>query len=485
MVCLGLLAMLMPYMPHTTAMTIMQRDIPATAWLGKIEARGGPLFLQIVHYLEAGIAAGKLRAGDRLTPQRVVARSLGIDLTTVTRAYSEARRRQLLVADGARGTFVAVPKVELRGMVDLSLNIPPPPAQADLHDLLKVGLAQVLLRSEVDVLMTYHRGGGSDADRQAGACWLAPMLGNVDVDRIVASPGSQAALCALLLASTSAGDAVLCEPLVYPGIRAAATQLGRRLADVEVDDEGMLPASLEQVAKRTGGRVVYLNPTIQNPTTVTMPERRRRAIVKMATRLDLQIIEDDPYWLLADDAPAPLARMAPERVHYVSTLSKCLSPGLRTAFVVSPDTARRVAFLAALRTFSLMRAPLTAVLVTQWLNDGTAQRILAGVRTEARARQELVEQALPGRTLPRYSSREGIHMWLELPSYWTARAFARAARAQGLAVTSSDAFSSSPAATNAIRISLGEGHDRRRMALALSRLSGLLARQPAIDAAVV
>ena len=67
-------------------MTIMPRDIPASAWLGKIEARGGPLFLQIVHYLEEAIAAGKLRAGDRLTPQRVAARSLGVDLTTVTRS---------------------------------------------------------------------------------------------------------------------------------------------------------------------------------------------------------------------------------------------------------------------------------------------------------------------------------------------------------------------------------------------------------------
>ena len=472
-------------MLHTNAKTIMQKDIPAWAWLGAIDGRGGPLFLQIVQFLEEGIASGRLSAGDRLTPQRAVAGWLGVDLTTVTRAYSEARKRHLLVADGARGTFVAAQKVELRGMVDLSLNIPPPPAGADLHELLKVGLTQVLLRSDADVLMTYHLGGGSDADRGAGARWLQPMLGSLGAERVVAAPGSQAALCALLLSLTAPGDVALCEPLVYPGIRAAAAHLGRTLADVEVDDEGMLPASLEQVAKRTGGRVVYLNPTIQNPTTVTMPERRRRAVVKVAARLDLQIIEDDPYWLLADEAPTPLARLAPERVHYVSTLSKCVSPGLRTAFVVSPDAARQGAFLNALRSFSLMRTPLTAVLVTQWLNDGTAQGILAGIRTEARARQELVQQTLPGTAVNRHASREGIHVWLPLPSYWTAPAFAHAAAAEGLAVTPSNAFSSSRNATNAIRISLGEGRDRRRMALALSRLCGLLARKPVDDQGVV
>ena len=463
----------------------MPSDIPAPAWLGEIDPRGGPLYLQIVQSLEDGIAAGRLRVGDRLTPQRVVASHLGVDLTTVTRAYAEARKRHLLQAEGARGTFVAARKMDLVALVDLSLNIPPQPTTPDLQDLLRHGLAQVLLRADVDLLMTYHLAGGSEADRGAGARWLAPMLGELGPERVVASPGSQAALCALILACTRPGEVLLCEPLVYPGFRAAALQLGRRVEDVAIDDEGMLPSALEQVARRSGARVVYLNPTIQNPTTVTMPERRRRAIAKVAARLDLEIIEDDPYWLLADAAPPPLARLAPERVHYVSTLSKCLSPGLRTAFVVSPDAARQVAFLSALRSFSLMRAPLTAVLVTQWLHDGTAQRILAGVRTEARARQALAAQTLGGRIGNPHMSRDGIHLWLDLPSYWTARAFSRSARAEGLAITPSDAFSSGTTATNAIRISLGEGRDRKRMALALARLSGLLARKPAGEEAVV
>ena len=463
----------------------MPSDIPAPAWLGEIDPRGGPLYLQIVQSLEDGIAAGRLRVGDRLTPQRVVASHLGVDLTTVTRAYTEARKRHLLQAEGARGTFVAARKMDLVALVDLSLNIPPQPTTPDLQDLLRHGLAQVLLRADVDLLMTYHLAGGSEADRGAGARWLAPMLGELGPERVVASPGSQAALCALILACTRPGEVLLCEPLVYPGFRAAALQLGRRVEDVAIDDEGMLPSALEQVARRSGARVVYLNPTIQNPTTVTMPERRRRAIAKVAARLDLEIIEDDPYWLLADAAPPPLARLAPERVHYVSTLSKCLSPGLRTAFVVSPDAARQVAFLSALRSFSLMRAPLTAVLVTQWLHDGTAQRILAGVRTEARARQALAAQTLGGRIGNPHMSRDGIHLWLDLPSYWTARAFSRSARAEGLAITPSDAFSSGTTATNAIRISLGEGRDRKRMALALARLSGLLARKPAGEEAVV
>jgi DNA-binding transcriptional MocR family regulator len=172
-------------------------------------------------------------------------------------------------------------------------------------------------------------------------------------------------------------------------------------------------------------------------------------------------------------------------VHYVSTLSKCLSPGLRTAFVVSPDAARQAAFLSALRSLSLMRAPLTAVLVTQWLHDGTAQRVLAGVRAEARARQALAAHVFGSVPAHRHMSRDGIHLWLVLPGYWTAEAFARAARDEGLSITPSNAFSSGPSDVNAIRISLGGGRDKKRIALALSRLSGLLASKPSTQHAVV
>ncbi len=83
-----------------------------------------------------------------------------MDLTTVTRAFAEAKRRNLIEARGALGTFVAPPKVELAQMVDLSMNVPPPPAGVDFHDLLQRGLSQVLLRSDAHLLMTYQLGGG-------------------------------------------------------------------------------------------------------------------------------------------------------------------------------------------------------------------------------------------------------------------------------------------------------------------------------------
>jgi DNA-binding transcriptional MocR family regulator len=210
-------------------------------WLPRLAAHGGPRFLQIADALQAALADGSLKPGDRLPPQRHLAAQLGVDLTTVTRAYDEARRRNLLEGRGARGTYVAAAKIELTAILDLSMNTPPPPEGVDFDDMLKQGLSQVLMRADNDLLMNYHLGGGSDSDCKAAAKWLAPMFGDLDARQLVVCPGAQAAIAALILALTEPGDVILAEPATYPGLRAAATQFGRRLIAVEADKHGMLP----------------------------------------------------------------------------------------------------------------------------------------------------------------------------------------------------------------------------------------------------
>jgi DNA-binding transcriptional MocR family regulator len=460
----------------------MQESDAIPAWAADFVRGAGPRYMQIVGFIERAVASGDLSPGDRLPAQRRLADALRVDLTTVTRAYTEARRRNLLEAHGALGTYVAAPKVELTQMIDLSMNIPPAAADIDLDDLLKQGVSQVLMHTDADLLMTYHLGGGSKTDRAAGALWLAPMFHAVNPNRVVACPGAQSALAALILALTQPGDVIVAESLCYPGLRSAAEQLGRRVVAIDADADGMHPDALEKACREQGARLVYLNPTIQNPTTATMPAHRRRDIASMAARYGIKIIEDDPYWLLADDAPAPLAYVAPEHVYYVSTLSKCLTPGLRTAYVLSPDAQSQDRFLAALRAFVLMSTPLMTALVTQWIHDGSAARLLAGVRTEARARQALAGHILAGATR---KPPGGIHVWHTLPSYWTSRELARAARTEGLSVTSSDAFYSGANPPNAIRISLGGVRDRPHLATALKKLAELLVQKPAMHREII
>ncbi|BBB70126.1 hypothetical protein UNDYM_5873 [Undibacterium sp. YM2] len=334
---------------------IQDEDVPI--WLPRLAVHGGPRFLQIADALQAAVTEGSLKPGERLPTQRQLAEQLDVDLTTVTRAYDEARRRNLLEGRGARGTYVAAPKVELNAVLDLSMNTPPPPDGVDFDDMLKQGLSQVLMRADSALLMNYHLAGGSDSDRQAGARWLEPMFGHLDTQQLVVCPGAQAAIAALILVLTEPGDVILAEAMTYPGLRAAAAQFGRRIIAVEADQHGMLPEMLERACRQHKPGLVYLNPTLQNPTAITMPEHRRKEIASIAKRCNVRIVEDDPYWLLADAPPPPIARFASEQVYYISTLSKCLTPGLRVAFVLIHDPQERERFLIALRSFALMGSP--------------------------------------------------------------------------------------------------------------------------------
>jgi len=461
--------------------TMQDENLPT--WLPRLTVHGGPRFLQIADALQAAVADGSLKPGDRLPPQRHLAARLEVDLTTITRAYDEARRRNLLEGRGARGTYVAAPKVELTSILDLSMNTPPPPDGVDFDDMLKQGLSQVLMGADNELLMTYHLGGGSGSDRKAGAEWLEPMFGPLDSLQVVVCPGAQAAIAALILALTEPGDVILAEPMSYPGLRAAATQFGRHIVAVEADKHGMVPEMLEEACRQHKPGLLYLNPTLQNPTAITLPERRRKEVASIAKRCNVRIVEDDPYWLLADAPPPPVATFAPEQVVYISTLSKCLTPGLRVAFVLLRNPQERERFLVALRSFALMVAPLTAALATQWILDGSAGGLMEGVRNEARRRHRMARDILAGR----YSGAgDGLHVWLELPAYWNSSQLARAADSEGIAVTPAEAFATGSASVNAIRISLGSIKDRGRLQAALRRLSHLLAQRPeSFSAAVV
>lgn len=440
------------------------------AWIRPLSAGGGPRYLQIVDLIAAGIDRGLLRPGDRLPPQRTLAQLLDVDLTTVTRAYAEARHRKLLDAVTGRGSFIPAQTAEAGPSIDLSMNIPPPPRGLRLGDLMERGLAEVLSRSNVDQLMTYQVGAGSRADRSAASKWLEPLLGHVEPERIVISAGAQAAIAALLSTLTRPGDAVAADPLTYPGFLSAALQLGLKAVPAETDDEGIRPDALAACIRKHNPRLIYLTPTMQNPTTITMPARRRRDIAKIAQTHNLPIIEDDPYSMLAGDAPSPLATTLPQQTYYIATLSKSLTPGLRTAFVVVPDPAHMDPLLSALRTFTLMPAPLMVSLVTNWIRDGSAVDLLNAVRDEAAIRQRLAKSILPASAR---AHPNGLHIWQPLPAHWDRHRLVQAARQEGLGVTAADAFALA-AAPDAVRISIGGVGERTRLAEALKTLADIM-----------
>lgn len=456
-------------------------------WLPDLTQSDKPRYLAIADRIAADIAGGALSAGDRLPPQRRLAESLAVDFTTVARGYVEAQRRGLVESRVGQGTFVkavptkavapdrdSIPRVSAPELVDLSMTLPPEPDDPALVARLRQGMVEISER--LVSLLRYQPLGGSPADKAAAGLWLGRRGLMPAPEQVFVVPGANAALLAMLSNLAKPGDVVLCEALTYPGIRSISAQLGLPLTGLAMDGEGLDPEAFAEACGRLKPKALYLNPVLQNPTAITMPERRRGEIAAIARRHGVAIIEDDAYGFVPPDAPAPFAALAPELTWHIAGLSKCLGAGLRLAYVVVPDLRSGWPFAAALRASSIMASPLTAALATHWIEDGSADALLAFVRAETEARQRLAAEILPAG-----SSRAdplSFNLWLELPQLWTRAAFVGQMQATGIGIVASDAFAAKGPAPEAARICLGGPIGRKALGDALAFMAHALEQAP-------
>jgi DNA-binding transcriptional MocR family regulator len=450
-------------------------------WIPTISELSGPRYQRIVEAMEADIAAGRLVRGQQLPTQRALAKALGIDLTTVTRAYTEARRRGILEARVGQGTFVSETSarraVDLPHPVaiDLSMNVPPHPLEAQLDDRILGGLGALREQSGLTAFLNYQPPGGSAHELDVAAKWMRPRVPHVRPERLVIFPGTQTILFNLLAYLAKPGDVVLTEALTFPGIKAIAERLRVKLVGVTMDEGGILPDALAKACREHKPTAVYLIPTLHNPTTATLSAERRNAIAKIIREADTTLIEDDAYGLL-DRSASPIANLIPERTYLATTLSKCIAPALRVAYLITPDGNTQQEMRAYLQSAVQMPAPLMVALVTHWLETGVADRIIAAIRSEAVGRQQLAQRALKGFQF--VAKPAAHHLWLRLPDGWSRPDVTSHLLRNGLAVIASDAFVVDGTPPHAARLSLGAARNRAELTQALQILVGAL-RKPA------
>ncbi|RZN26681.1 hypothetical protein CWO90_25865 [Bradyrhizobium sp. Leo121] len=149
----------------------------------------------------------------------------------------------------------------------------------------------------------------------------------------------------------------------------------------------------------------------------------------------------------------------------MASLSKCIAPGLRVSFVLTPGRASAELLAAALRASVQMPTPLTVALVTRWLQDGSANAIIGAIRAEAAARQKLAASVLAPHCFLAHPN--GHHIWIPLPGDWTSTEWAPHVQRQGLAVASSEPFTVDSVPPHAVRISLGAASSRSDLIRAL------------------
>ncbi len=389
------------------------------SWAPEIGTSGKPRYIEIADAIEDDVKIGRLAPGHRLPPQRVLADRLGLDFTTISRAYSEARARGLVESHVGRGTFIragaAAPSAEAdprRARArDLQMNMPPEPDDPDLLATMRAGLGAVA--ADLVPLLRYQSPTGGEQDRAAALSWLS-LRGMVpNLDRIAITPGAHATMTAILLTLAEPGDRVLCEAITYPGLRSIARQLRLELVGLAEDADGILPDALEAAIVEHAPKALYLNPTLRNPTTHTLPVARRMEIAAVLLRHGTPLIEDDAYGFIPPNPPAPIATLAPALTWHIGGLAKCIGAGLRLAFTIAPDSRAAYLLSQSLRTTAVMASPLATALMTRWIEDGTADRIRRFIRAETAARQAIAAEVLGGFAYE--STPHAFNLWLRLP----------------------------------------------------------------------
>ena len=447
-------------------------------WVPYLTDRPGARYAALAEAIAEGARSGELPPGTRLPPQRALAAALGVNLTTVTRAYALAAEMGVVSGEVGRGTFIRLLPDAGRmpwpagsqGAIDLCSNFPPPTAGA-------VELAQALgslKGSAASDLLRYQPGGAHPAHLAAGAAWLAKLGVEAPAERLLMTSGAVHGVFLSLLALCRPGDRVLTEELASPAVIGACNSLGLRAEGLAMDQDGVRPDALKQALGRGGARALVLVPNLQNPTLAIMSTMRRFELVEVLRNRETMIVEDDAYGALLStaDRPPPLAALAPDRTCYATSLSKAVAPGLRVGFLAVPPPLR-AATLGALRVSTWMTSPLLGHVATRWIKDGTAERLAARQREAARHRQELARRILgpfAGRGHP-----GALHIWLRLPEPWRAEEFAAYVQERGVTVLPAGSMAvETGLRPAAVRVSLCNESEERVVA-GLEVLSGVLA----------
>jgi GntR family transcriptional regulator/MocR family aminotransferase len=433
----------------------------------------------IVKAFVAEVKAGRLPAGCRVPPVRVLERQLGLSKNTVQAAYEELVARGVLEARAREGVFVAaldeapppsaivaaVPLAKVKpvpelfrheaapGTIRLSTVFIDPDLlpHAQLADCLRAALRHPRLETQYG----YQ---GYAPLREAIAERLRRRGMEVTADEVVTTVGSQQALD--VVSRSLEIRRVALEDPVYAHARHLFERNGLEICGLRVDPFGAIDLDAwERVLATRRPGLLYAVTSFQNPTGYSYTLHELSRLLEIAARHDVALMEDD--WgsdMLSDSEYRPSLRLlGGGNVLYVNSFTKKVLPALRVGFVVAP-VALVPALVAAKRLSTLGSPPLLEAALADFLERGYYDSYLTGLQAELDRRYRTCLDALHELMPPgvRWTTPGGgPTLWLEVPRQIDVRALARATEARGVSIEETNVSFVDPTAPhlNGFRIS--------------------------------
>jgi DNA-binding transcriptional MocR family regulator len=370
-------------------------------------------------------------------------------------------KRGLVGGEVGRGSFVRGSPRDLldfgklrplqRNAISLEDNVPPILPDLD-NEMLKKALNALRLRHGLarQLNLDWHH----NAERQAniGQSWFDLAGINSVVEEIHVCTSVQAAMCAAITAFVGPGEAILAPTLSHPGIVSLCQRLNRQLIPVDMDDEGLVPQALERAIRQTRGRMLYIQPTMQSPTTATLSPARRKQIGRIAQRHDVLVLEDDSDVFLLESPPQSILASAPDHVIFLGDTSRAFGLGARLCFAHCPVRLQR-AFSLALSATMWMAVPLLGEIIGYWMRTNDGRSIITRRRQELRLRNTTAKRALRG--LPIRQHEHSHHLWISTRSNAASDRLVSNCLQRGVLINSSEWFEVAGTNTHGLRLCLG------------------------------
>ncbi len=422
-----------------------------------------PLYQQIETHLRKGILSGSLAAETRLSSARELATDLKVSRITVENAYAELEAAGLVERRLGSGTYVLAQPGKLNPPPGESHGPPPWPLwqqeaqersgrfhRPALDEWLRSarhpnpinfagGVADPrffpadefrravnsVLRRDGTSALEYGRREGYEPLRRTIAKVLGSQGLNTKADNVLITSGSQQALTLIAQLLLRPGEVVLVENPTYAGALDLFRALDLRTVGIPMDSQGMQVERLEPLLQQHHPKLLYTIPNFHNPTGTCLSTARRKALITLADRYNLPILEDDFVGDMRYEGraqPSLKSMDAAGRVLYVSTFSKMLMPGLRVAFLVAegPVYQSLVSYKAVvdLATSNLMQRSLEAY-VTVGRYRTHLRRTCRAYRRRRDCMIAAIQRYLPS-SVQYVSPAGGMFFWLQLPPDMTA-----------------------------------------------------------------